>query len=561
MSDNTHQVRRDGALFPSSYLSTANPEIAANYLWPIPVFQRHRDEQAVHVGDTEIRPGDILEACDTDYEEFLLVVSLFPEASVHDLTTASPNSDRFLLYSSNTQTFRVFDLTPFTDTHESGTIKHPQAHFAVHDGAATTVEQGDTLATTATAGTDPVTGTAHPSDRLTEQFPYANPPRSICPGHGVAPFTDKLSLEDCTNNVFEGDAEEVLQQYPTDAVHAAVFSPPYLAQRDYDVDGQLGLEDSIDAYLEELISVSNQTMRVVRDDGTAWIVLDDSYDDGALAGIPDRLVGELKTEGYDVIVNGPWIKDTTPDPATKRYSHTHERIIGFTKDAGDHFFEKRNSEDHEDVFTFENTPSTDTNHDAVYPIALPREIIKAAVPNQVCATCGTPYEPVYEVTDIRDLKINRTGEGKPRAVELANEKGLTDDHLWALYSRGISDGGQAARTMDGAGENSERVQQLAAEADEALGGYARDFASPEKHHTGFEKQCCCPDEETKEGIVLDPFFGSGTTACAAKDEDCRWTGVELNPEYISEAEERIQTHIEESDHLTTDSQETLTDWA
>jgi DNA modification methylase len=77
--------------------------------------------------------------------------------------------------------------------------------------------------------------------------------------------------------VIDGDCRSVLASLPAASVHCCVTSPPYWGLRDYGVDGQIGLEASVDAWVDELVDVFRAVRRVLRDDGTVWLNLGDSY--------------------------------------------------------------------------------------------------------------------------------------------------------------------------------------------------------------------------------------------------------------------------------------------
>jgi DNA modification methylase len=77
-----------------------------------------------------------------------------------------------------------------------------------------------------------------------------------------------------------GDCRKVLADMPDQSVHCIVTSPPYFGLRDYGVDGQIGLEQTPAAYVEELVAVFRQCRRVLRDDGTLWLNIGDSYSGG-----------------------------------------------------------------------------------------------------------------------------------------------------------------------------------------------------------------------------------------------------------------------------------------
>ena len=77
--------------------------------------------------------------------------------------------------------------------------------------------------------------------------------------------------------ILQGDALEVLKTLPDESVNMCVTSPPYYALRDYGVEGQIGLENTPEAYIERLVAVFREVKRVLKDDGTLWVNIADSW--------------------------------------------------------------------------------------------------------------------------------------------------------------------------------------------------------------------------------------------------------------------------------------------
>ncbi|MEM6623875.1 MAG: site-specific DNA-methyltransferase [Pseudomonadota bacterium] len=80
-----------------------------------------------------------------------------------------------------------------------------------------------------------------------------------------------------TVSIITGDCQEVLATLPAKHFHTCVTSPPYYGLRDYGVDGQIGLEASPAAFIDQMVAVFREVHRVLRDDGTLWLNLGDSY--------------------------------------------------------------------------------------------------------------------------------------------------------------------------------------------------------------------------------------------------------------------------------------------
>ena len=84
--------------------------------------------------------------------------------------------------------------------------------------------------------------------------------------------------------LLNGDVREVLRKLEPESVQCVVTSPPYWGLRDYGSEGQLGLEETPEEYVENMVSVFQEIKRVLRKDGTVWLNLGDSYAGGGRAG-------------------------------------------------------------------------------------------------------------------------------------------------------------------------------------------------------------------------------------------------------------------------------------
>jgi DNA modification methylase len=97
-------------------------------------------------------------------------------------------------------------------------------------------------------------------------------------------MTREPYLQDADCTLYHGDALDVLRELPDESVHCIATSPPFYALRDYGVDGQIGLEETPDAWAAALVAVFREARRVLRKDGTLWVECGDSY--SGLARIP-----------------------------------------------------------------------------------------------------------------------------------------------------------------------------------------------------------------------------------------------------------------------------------
>jgi len=162
-------------------------------------------------------------------------------------------------------------------------------------------------------------------------------------------------------DIHQGDAVETLAAMPESSVHCVMTSPPYFGLRDYGVDGQIGLEDSLAAYVESIVEVADELQRVLRDDGNWWLNLGDTFAgsqngrsmDGEtkecqLPGgrpspgstslrrkskmlVPHRVAIALQDTGWVVRDDAVWHKpNPTPNPVKDRLHETKEFLFHLT---------------------------------------------------------------------------------------------------------------------------------------------------------------------------------------------------------------------------------------
>jgi len=114
-------------------------------------------------------------------------------------------------------------------------------------------------------------------------------------------------MTDWHNSIQTGDCFERLADLPDSSVHMCMTSPPYYGLRNYNHEDQIGLEETLDEYIDRLVRVGDDLRRVLRDDGSWWLNLGDTYDtDGDILGlgkkqksfVPHRVAIELQRNGW-----------------------------------------------------------------------------------------------------------------------------------------------------------------------------------------------------------------------------------------------------------------------
>ena len=165
-----------------------------------------------------------------------------------------------------------------------------------------------------------------------------------------------------------GDCRDILKTMPDQSINCCVTSPPYWGLRDYGVNGQIGLEQTPDEYVAEMVAVFREVRRVLRDDGTLWLNLGDSYAQAGgsgpqgssqcerpssvkhdrarrrqmgcnlkpkdLVGIPWRVAFALQANGWYLRQDIIWHKpNPMPESVTDRCTKAHEYIFLLSKSA------------------------------------------------------------------------------------------------------------------------------------------------------------------------------------------------------------------------------------
>jgi DNA modification methylase len=133
--------------------------------------------------------------------------------------------------------------------------------------------------------------------------------------------------------ILVGDVRDSLRRLPDGSVRCVVTSPPYWGLRDYGNDGQIGLEQSPELYVAEMVDVFREVRRVLADDGTLWLNLGDSYGSGKqLVGIPWRVAFALQADGWYLRQDIIWAKpNPMPESVTDRCTKAHEYVFLLTK--------------------------------------------------------------------------------------------------------------------------------------------------------------------------------------------------------------------------------------
>ena len=174
--------------------------------------------------------------------------------------------------------------------------------------------------------------------------------------------TDKFRIQAITHPLLiRGCADEALRRLPANSVQTVVTSPPYWSLRDYDVDSQIGRDESLPEYIESIVTAFDQLRGVLRDDGTVWLNIGDAYTSGNrryrapdkksraramsvrpqtpqglkpkdLIGLPWRIAFALQDAGWWVRSEVIWVKPNAyPESVQDRPTLDHETVFLLSK--------------------------------------------------------------------------------------------------------------------------------------------------------------------------------------------------------------------------------------
>ena len=305
-----------------------------------------------------------------------------------------------------------------------------------------------------------------------------------------------------TSTILTGDALEMLKTIESGTINTCVTSPPYYGLRNYGVDGQIGLEETPEQYINKLVAVFREVRRVLRDDGTCWVNIGDSY---------------CNTNGYARAQPEFQRQGRNDAPANDRdLTQLHE--AGFKT---------------KDLIGIPWMLAFALRADGWY---LRQDIIWAKpnpMPESVTDRCTKSHEYIFLLSkskqyyyDYKSVQEDTGREGgKPRQFGASNQIGTLRNDEGQMF---VDDGKRNKRSVWTVCVNGFKEAHFAT--------FPQALIEP-----------CILAGAPFDGLVLDPFTGSGTTAVTALQNGRNFIGVELNPKYVTMAEKRIkkQGHYQE----------------
>jgi hypothetical protein len=324
------------------------------------------------------------------------------------------------------------------------------------------------------------------------------------------------------NQVLIGDARQLLRRLPSASVDCVVTSPPYFLLRDYGVTSQIGLEDSVENWVDELRLVMRGLTRVLKPTGTLWLNLGDTYSRHSRYGAPpkslllgpERLVLRLIADGWVLRNKLIWAKtNPTPSSVRDRLSCTWEVIYLLARSRTYYF-----------------------DLDAIRVPTVSRAP-QARSAERVSPGTGSP-RPAWA----GPLAGSNVGLKRLKAAgRVGHHLGKNPGDVWTLAASNYRGGHYATfndvlvRRLLLAG-CPERVCAACGSPWQQVAGRRRGARAVERT---LEPTCSC-HRRAVPGLVLDPFFGVGTVGLVAESLGRDWLGIEVNARFARLARERIE---------------------
>jgi site-specific DNA-methyltransferase (adenine-specific) len=325
-----------------------------------------------------------------------------------------------------------------------------------------------------------------------------------------------------------GDSLSVMKSLPAESIDFCMTSPPYWNKRQYH-NGGIGLEENYEDYISNLLHIFEQMKRILKESGSFWLNLGDTYQQKSLVGIPWRVAIKLIDEQGWILRNDiVWNKvkgglDNTKD----RLGNVHENIFHFVKSGKKYYYDA----------------------DAIRSGPGKSKIINGTI---VSATgvSGVKYKRQIELSV---FLTNQEKEKALRALQSALDR-IRDGEIadFRMIIRG-----QQRTTHSDAESVSGRAKELkekgfyflfyhpkGSKPNDVWEIIPEDTQKRVDHFAPYPEDLCripiiatCPPD----GIILDPFCGTGTTMYVAQMLGRKSIGIDISQEYLLFAEERCRT--------------------
>lgn len=336
----------------------------------------------------------------------------------------------------------------------------------------------------------------------------------------VASFSEYISSDSTVPLLIRGDAKDVLASFPPESIDMVITSPPYYMKREY-LGGGIGLEDTYSEYIDDLVAICQQVYRVLKPTGSFWLNLGDSYQSKNLLMIPQRVAIRLTDEvGFTLRNQVVWNKlKGAPDNAKDKMRTLWEPVFFFTKEPSGYYY---------DIDAVRKKPrkAKSVEHGAVV---------------SATGVSGVRYRRKIELsTELSDEEKKNANAALDDMLHLV-EIGEVPDFRMVIRGATRTTHGDSAKLSGRAKELADKgfyflkYSSKGAKISDVWDIIPEDTQGRRYHYAPYPEDLvknpialtCPPD-----GIVLDPFVGTGTTCKVARAMGRKSVGIDLAEEYL-----------------------------
>ena len=322
-----------------------------------------------------------------------------------------------------------------------------------------------------------------------------------------------------------GNSLFILKTIPNTTIDCIMTSPPYWGQRCYE-NGGIGLESKPELFIDNLLKITKELYRVLKNTGSFWLNIGDTYKNKSLQGIPWRVAIRMMDEQDWILRNDVvWNKHKgAMDSSSDKLRNIHEMIFHFVKD---------NSYYYNDEAIRLNPQTTTVRNGA---------IVSAS------GVCGVRYKRQIELSTALSKEEKANAMQDLRKVLQKVENSEIPDFRMIIRNQQRATHSDSERVSGRAKELKDKgyyfllYNQNGSLPTDVWDILPEDTQNREKHYAVYPEDLCkipilatCPPD----GIVLDPFCGSGTTNKVAYELNRKSIGIDISDEYIKIAKQRI----------------------